>query len=139
MDYRNSQAGKLLNEMPITHIAEILVRVDERTVAIQAEQVNLRTDIKTMGDGINEKMKDLEKRQKEKIEELEQSHEHMIETLERGYVKKPEFQPVKMIVYGIVGLVLTSVLGALVSLVISTSSPKYSGKENSSTEFSSKK
>lgn len=38
--------------------------------------------------------------------------------LEGEYVTKAEFAPVKMLIFGAVGLVLTSVVGALITLVI---------------------
>lgn len=34
------------------------------------------------------------------------------------YVSKEEFEPIKKIVYGLVGLILVAVVGALVSLVV---------------------
>lgn len=40
------------------------------------------------------------------------------EKLSRGYVTKEEFEPIKKVVYGLVGLILTSVLGALVAIVV---------------------
>lgn len=39
-------------------------------------------------------------------------------TLRADYVTREEFSPIKSIVYGLVGIVLTSVIGALVALVI---------------------
>jgi hypothetical protein len=35
-----------------------------------------------------------------------------------NYVSKQEFDPVKIIVYGLVGLILVAVVGALISLVV---------------------
>jgi len=35
-----------------------------------------------------------------------------------GYVSKEEFEPVRKIVYGLVGLILVAVVGALVALVV---------------------
>jgi len=35
-----------------------------------------------------------------------------------GFVKKEEFQPVRNIVYGLVAIVLTTVIGAIIRLVI---------------------
>lgn len=39
-------------------------------------------------------------------------------TVRHGYVTKEEFEPIKKIVYGLVGLILVSVVGAVVSLVV---------------------
>jgi len=38
--------------------------------------------------------------------------------LNNNYVSKEEFEPIKKIVYGMVGLILVAVVGALVSLII---------------------
>ena len=38
--------------------------------------------------------------------------------LKADYVTRDEFSPIKSIVYGLVGIVLTSVIGALVALVV---------------------
>ena len=35
-----------------------------------------------------------------------------------SYVRKEEFQPVRMIVYGMVGIILLSFIGAIVALVL---------------------
>ena len=39
-------------------------------------------------------------------------------TLKTNYVTRTEFQPVKLLVYGFVALMLTGVVGALMTLVI---------------------
>jgi hypothetical protein len=38
--------------------------------------------------------------------------------VQQGYVTKDEFEPIKKIVYGLVGLILVAVVGALLSLVV---------------------
>jgi hypothetical protein len=40
------------------------------------------------------------------------------EKLEQNYVTQDEFDPIKKIVYGLVALILTGVVGALLGLVI---------------------
>lgn len=40
------------------------------------------------------------------------------QTVTHSYVSKDEFEPIKKIVYGLVGLILVAVVGALVSLVV---------------------
>lgn len=37
---------------------------------------------------------------------------------EKKYVSKTEFEPIKKLAYGLVGLILTGVVGALITLVI---------------------
>ena len=39
-------------------------------------------------------------------------------TLKGSYVTKEEFEPIKKIVYGLVGLILIAVVGALMGLVL---------------------
>lgn len=39
-------------------------------------------------------------------------------TLKGSYVSKDEFEPIKKIVYGLVGLILVTVVGGLMGLVI---------------------
>ena len=41
-----------------------------------------------------------------------------LKTVTGNYVTKSEFEPVQRIVYGLVGLVLVAVFGALVALVV---------------------
>ena len=38
--------------------------------------------------------------------------------LEKKYVSQEEFKPVKSLVYGMVGLILTAVVGALLTLIL---------------------
>ena len=40
------------------------------------------------------------------------------EQLNSGYVRKEEFEPIKRLVYGMVGLILTGVLGTLLALAL---------------------
>lgn len=41
------------------------------------------------------------------------------ETLKADYVRRAEFEPVKKVVFGVVGLILSSVIVALIALVVS--------------------
>ena len=43
-----------------------------------------------------------------------------MKTLKFSYVRKEEFEPVKRLVYGLVGLILISVGGAVIALVLRT-------------------
>lgn len=38
--------------------------------------------------------------------------------VDHNYITKDEFQPVKQLVYGLVGLILTAVIGAIMALVL---------------------
>lgn len=48
---------------------------------------------------------------KEKVEKIERE-------VEGNYVTKTEFQPIKQIVYGMVGIVLVAVIGGLLTLIL---------------------
>ncbi len=52
------------------------------------------------------------------IEYIKKQLSHIESKIENSYVTREEFKPVRTIVYGFVGLVLTSVVGALLGLVI---------------------
>jgi Flp pilus assembly protein TadD len=53
-----------------------------------------------------------------KVESIENKVDEIGIKLEGHYVTKEEFDPVKKIIYGVVGLILTSVVGALLALVV---------------------
>jgi hypothetical protein len=42
-----------------------------------------------------------------------------LDTISADYVKRMEFEPVQKLVYGLVGVVLIAVVGAIVALIIS--------------------
>ncbi|MBU0847062.1 hypothetical protein KKH23_07700 [Patescibacteria group bacterium] len=44
--------------------------------------------------------------------------EDISEKLEDNYITRQEFDPVKKVVYGIIAIILTSVMAALVALVV---------------------
>lgn len=48
---------------------------------------------------------------KEKLDDIDKK-------VSSGYVTKEEFEPIKKIVYGLVSLILTAVVGAIVALVL---------------------
>lgn len=52
------------------------------------------------------------------IQYIRRDLDKIMEKLDRNYVTKEEFVPVQRLVYGVVGLILTSVVVALVALVI---------------------
>lgn len=68
---------------------QLITRVDERTAAI-----------------------------KEKVESLKQKIESLESELSSTYVTQDQFTPVKSVVYGIVSIILTSVMTAIVYLVV---------------------
>jgi hypothetical protein len=52
------------------------------------------------------------------IEEIRSDIKDMKKEIQQGYVAQSEFKPVKVLVYGLVGLTLTTVFSALVALVM---------------------
>lgn len=44
--------------------------------------------------------------------------EQRVEDMKNSMVSKEEFEPVKKIIYGLVGLILVAVVGALISLIL---------------------
>jgi len=55
----------------------------------------------------------------EKLQRIEADITSINTKLEKHYVTSEEFKPIKAIVYGMVGLILSSVIIALITLVIS--------------------
>ena len=53
-----------------------------------------------------------------KISSIQDDVKEIKEKLERDYVTRQEFEPIKKVVYGMVAIVLTSVVGALVALIL---------------------
>jgi hypothetical protein len=54
----------------------------------------------------------------EQLRTVKAAVERIEEKLERNYVTVEAFTPVRNIVFGLVGLILTSVVGGLIALVI---------------------
>jgi hypothetical protein len=52
------------------------------------------------------------------LEKLEQKIDSRFDRIEEQFVRKSEFEPIKAVVYGMVGLILLSVLGAMVAVVV---------------------
>ena len=53
------------------------------------------------------------------IEHIRKDVEDIKKTLHADYVTRFEFEPIKRLVYGVVGLILVAVITALLSLVLS--------------------
>lgn len=86
---------------------ELLARLDERTKAIQSDILTIRLDLK-------EKTLKLE----EMIDSSKDEYESVIDSLEKNYVRKETFSPVQRLVYGVVGLILSGVVVALLGLFV---------------------
>lgn len=55
---------------------------------------------------------------KETMKDMKDSVGDVKEQLGSQYVSKDEFEPIKKLVYGVVGLFLTGIVGAILALVI---------------------
>ena len=97
---------------------ETLARVDERTKSIQSELSNLRGDLKSSAEDIADKIRETERRTVIRIEKLEHDDTEIFTILDREYVKKAEFGPIKVVVYGFVGLLLTAIITAMITAAI---------------------
>jgi thiosulfate reductase cytochrome b subunit len=54
------------------------------------------------------------------IKYIRRDLDKIMERLDNNFVKREEFVPVQRLVYGVVGLILTSVIVALIALVLRT-------------------
>jgi ribosome recycling factor len=93
-------------------------RIDERTKAIQEELRNFRLDVKNSIANLLERIKEVEVRDNIRQDAQTKLHDDLSEHLDKNYVKKETFSPIQHLVYGFVGLIITSVLAALISLVL---------------------
>lgn len=59
----------------------------------------------------------LDERTKSMVETMERMEKEFLDK-EKNFVTRAEFLPVKIVVYGFVGLALAAVMGALISVVI---------------------
>lgn len=50
--------------------------------------------------------------------ELVKEMERLEDKLDRTYTKLVEFEPVRKLVYGVVGITLTAIIGAILALVV---------------------
>lgn len=95
----------------------VLARLDERTLSILNDLTKLRLDLRDTVDTISDRVKDVESRVNMKAQEIEDRLDTLTDHVEKNYVKKTEFSPIKLIVYGFVGLVLTAFVGVLITQV----------------------
>jgi hypothetical protein len=80
----------------------VLARIDERTKNTDKAIGDIKEDVKTLR------------------EELSSHYVTKTEftPVKDDYVSKKDFEPVRKIVYGVVGIILATVIGALVALVL---------------------
>jgi hypothetical protein len=95
-----------------------VARIDERTKSIQTELVQIRVDIRDAIENLVDRVRDVEKRHGEKMEDIVEQHVELVKEVRTDYVKKSEFALIQKIVYGFVGIIITSVVVALLATVI---------------------
>lgn len=108
----------MANEEIQTTDGNILARVDERTKSIQNEIGHLREEIKQSVATLSVDIKDTENRQTSKNNDIEKQFVEIRLDLDKNYIKKGQFNPVQYVVYGLVGLILTSVVTAFIATII---------------------
>lgn len=59
----------------------------------------------------------------ERLATLKSDFHELKETVENNYVRQDEFSPVRRIIYGLVGLALTSIFTAILALILRSHSP----------------
>lgn len=85
------------------------------------EELDMETEAGAMLARIDEKTghtHEMMTRMVETMREHEEKDDQRFRDVTREYVSQKEFEPVKKVVYGLVGLILTAVAGALVALVL---------------------
>lgn len=90
---------------------DLLGRLDERSKSIQLILEKLENDLRVNNDTIHKKIDITEIRLSKRIDDIETD-------IEKNFVRKDQFTPIQKIVYGLVGLTLTTVLGALIATVV---------------------
>lgn len=55
---------------------------------------------------------------KKDLEYIKEQVGQLREDIHTGYITRSEFEPVQKLVYGLVGLILVSVVGAIIALVL---------------------
>ena len=81
-------------------------------IEVYAENGKELAGLKSEVGGMNKRIDDIKKDSKEDINEVKK-------LLGNNYVTVKEFLPVRLVVYGLVGILLAGIVGALVSSVIS--------------------
>lgn len=92
--------------------SDLLARLDERTIAIQAELINLRADMRARDEFMTKKIDSVEKELTDRLDKFEKD-------VDLKYVKKDSFTPIQKMIYGVVGLIIMTFIGALLSGVVS--------------------
>lgn len=94
---------------------------EERQPSLETQLAVLQNEFKNLKRLLDE-LKNGDYQKAEKINKIEIRIEEIIneisETMASTYVTKVEWTPIKTLVYGVVGLILSAAIGALLALVI---------------------
>lgn len=96
--------------------------VDEsRHNALEIQMAVLQNEFKNLKESISD-LELIDSAQSRRLTDIESRIENSIngikELLNETYVSKIEWQPIKLIIYGLVGIILIGTIGALLSLVM---------------------
>lgn len=96
----------------------IVARIDERTKSIQTELVQIRIDLKENLESVIDKVRGIEHRHDDRMRGIDEKIEKIEEKLDKDFVKHHDISLLQKVVYGMVGLICTIVIGAIVTTVM---------------------
>ncbi len=97
---------------------DTLIRLDERTVSIQSSLVELKGFIQKANENFTTELKVVRSEMENKLGRYDETIDNLRKEFSENFVRKDSFTPVQRIVYGIVAICATSVVGAVLSLVL---------------------
>ena len=97
---------------------ELLIRLDERWASIQSSLSVVLSEINAIKNEASQQSIRFDNKMKEQNDLITKQVKEMEDYIEKNYVKNDRFEPVKNVVYGVVALIITAVIGALLSLII---------------------
>jgi predicted Holliday junction resolvase-like endonuclease len=98
------------------YILDILARVDERTQNLRADLVTIRNEIIENKREAKETARDLEDKMVRHIKDLRDDHDKLTTDVSDNYVRKESFSPVQKLVFGLVGIILATLIGSAIKL-----------------------
>ena len=100
----------------------LLVRLHERLTALMGafdkEFDSLRTQIKSNREETKRDFAELKADMKTQDSQVQSQIDKLYEELEKNYTKRESFNPIQKLVYGLVCLILTGFVGAILGLVL---------------------
>lgn len=103
----------------------LLIRLDERTKLIQDDLLRLKVELKDNRietREVNAKLEQLVTKAKSELDDFSDAIKAEMETykdtINNSFVRKEIFNPIQLIIYGMVGLILSGVLTAALTLLV---------------------